>query len=82
MSSFMWKATVRNMRRAYKKVSAFEWEGDYRPAARDPLKKILQDEVDRELERYLGRGQYERRSDGIGKIIGMVFEPNRPCPSP
>jgi transposase-like protein len=64
MSGFLWKATVRNVRRAFKEVNAFEWEGDYRPAAREALKKILEDKVDKELEQYLGRGWYERRSEG------------------
>ena len=64
MSGFLWKATVRNVRRAFKEVNAFEWEGDYRPAAREALKKILEDEVDKELVQYLGRGWYERRSEG------------------
>lgn len=64
MSGFLWKATVRNVRRAFKEVNAFEWEGDYRPAAREALKRILEDEVDKELEQYLGRGWYERRSEG------------------
>ena len=54
MSGFLWKATVRNVRRAFKEVNAFEWEGDYRPAAREALKKILEDEVDKELVQYLG----------------------------
>ena len=63
MSSFMWKATVRNVRRAFKEVNAFEWEGDYRPAAREALKRILEDEVDKEMEQYLGRAWYERRSE-------------------
>jgi len=65
MSGFMWKATVRNVRRAFKEVNAFEWEGDYRPAAREALKKILEDGVDKELEQYLGRGRYERRGEGV-----------------
>src|SRR5512136_2682683 len=64
MSGFLWKATVRNVRRAFKEVNAFEWEGDYRPAAREALKRILDDEVDKELEQYLGRGWYERRDEG------------------
>ena len=64
MSGFMWKATVRNVSRAFKEVNAFEWEGDYRPAAREALKKILEDEVDKEVELYLGRAWYERRGDG------------------
>jgi len=40
MSSFMWKATVRNVRRAFKEINGFEWEEDYRPAAREALKRI------------------------------------------
>jgi hypothetical protein len=46
----MWKATVRNVRLVFKEVNAFGWEGDYRPAAREALQKILEDEVDKELE--------------------------------
>ena len=65
MSGFMWKATVRNVNRALKEINAFEWEGDYRPAAREALKRILEDEVDRELGQYLGRGRYDRRGEGV-----------------
>ena len=64
MSGFMWKATVHNVRRALKEVNAFDWEGDYRPAAREALKQILEDEVDKEVEQYLGRAWYERRAEG------------------
>ena len=65
MSGYLWKATVRNVNRALREVNAFEWEGDYRPAAREALKRILEDGVDKELEQYLGRAWYERRSEGI-----------------
>ena len=41
-------------------VHAFEWEGEYRPAARNALKRILQYEVEGEREEYLGRGWYGR----------------------
>ena len=64
MSGFVWKATVRNVNRALKEINAFEWEGDYRPAAREALKRVLEEEVDKELEQYLGRGWYERRDEG------------------
>ena len=64
MSGFMWKATVRNVNRALKEVNAFEWEGDYRPAAREALKRILEVEVGKEVEQYLGRAWYERRGEG------------------
>src|SRR4030043_1835919 len=64
MSSFMWKATVRNVNRALKEVNAFEWEGDYRPEAARHLKAILEERMDEELEQYLGRGKHERREEG------------------
>ena len=35
-------ATIRNVRRAFKEVNAFEAEGDYRPAARAALKELLE----------------------------------------
>jgi putative transposase len=65
MSGFLWKATVRNVNRALKEINAFEWEGDYRPAARRALERVLEDEVDEELGQYLGRGRYERRGEGV-----------------
>ncbi len=65
MSGYLWKATVRNVNRALKEINAFEWEGDYRPAARKALKSILEDQVNGELEQYLGRAWYERRREGI-----------------
>ena len=64
MSGYLWRATVRNVRRAFKEVNAFEWEGEYRPAAREALKRILEDGVEREVEQYLGRAWYERRGGG------------------
>ncbi len=65
MSGYLWKATVRNVNRALKEINAFEWEGDYRPAARKALRSILEDEVNEELEQYLGRAWYERRGEGV-----------------
>jgi len=65
MSGYSWKATARNVNRALKEINAFEWEGDYRPAARRALKRILEDGVYEEVEHYLGRGWYERRSEGV-----------------
>ena len=61
----MWlhNATVRNVNRALKEINAFEYEGDYRPAARQAIKEILQDSHASELDEYLGRGWYERRSE-------------------
>ena len=64
MSGYLWKATVRNVNRALKEVNAFEWEGDYRFAARRKLKELLEGGMETEVERHLGRERYERRECG------------------
>ena len=64
MSGYLWKATVRNVNRALREINAFEWEGDYRVEARSRLKEVLEERMDEELERYLGRGKYERKKEG------------------
>jgi transposase-like protein len=64
MSEYLWKATVRNVNRPLKEINAFVWEGDYRPAAREALKRILEDEADKEVEQYLEQPNYERREKG------------------
>jgi putative transposase len=61
MSGYLWRATVRNVNRALKEVNAFEWEGDYRFAARRKLKELLEGGMETEVERHLGRERYERR---------------------
>ncbi len=64
MSGYLWKATVRNVRRAFKEVNAFEWEGDYRAEAANRLKELLEERMDEELEQYLGRAKHQRREEG------------------
>lgn len=64
MSGYLWKATVRNVKRALREINAFEWEGDYRVEARSRLKELLEERMDEELELYLGRGKHERRREG------------------
>jgi transposase-like protein len=64
MAGFLWKATVRNVNRALKEINAFEWEGDYRPEAKNRLKELLEERIDEELELHLGRTKYERRKEG------------------
>lgn len=63
---FMWKATatVRIVNRALREVNVFEWAGDYRPATREVLKRVLEDQIEEELEQYLGRESYKRREEG------------------
>jgi putative transposase len=64
MSGYLWKATARNVNRALKEINAFEREGDYRPASREALRRILEDEVGKEIEQYLGREKYKRKEEG------------------
>lgn len=61
----MWlhEATVRNVSKALKEVQAFDLEGDYRPAARAALKRILEERVEKELTLHTGREKYERSRD-------------------
>src|SRR4030042_59527 len=73
MSGFMWKATVRNVNRALKEVNAFEWEGDYRPAAREALKRILEGEGEKGVGQYLGRAWYEGRGGTVDQLILACF---------
>lgn len=58
---WMHEATVRNVSRAMREIQAFDTVGDYRPAAREALKKILEGQVEEELRLHLGRKRYERR---------------------
>lgn len=53
-------ATIRNVRRAFKEVNAFDVEGDYRPAARAALKKILETALQGEVSQYIAAEPYER----------------------
>jgi putative transposase len=61
MSGYLWKATVRNVNRALKEVNAFEKEGDYRFAACQKLKELLEGGMEAEVGQHLGRERYERR---------------------
>lgn len=53
-------ATVRNVRRAFKEVNAFEVEGDYRPAARAALKQVLETALQGEVTALVAAERYER----------------------
>lgn len=53
-------ATLRNVRRAFREVNAFETEGDYRPAARAALQQILETALEGEVSQYIAAERYER----------------------
>ena len=57
------QATPRNVSRAMKEINAFEWEGDFKPMARQALKELLENRLDQEMAQYLGVSRYEHASD-------------------
>jgi putative transposase len=57
------QATSRNVSRALKEINAFEWEGDFKPIARQVLKELVEKQLDQEMAEYLGVSPYERAAD-------------------
>ncbi len=55
----LYQATVRNVSRAFREIKAFEWEGDYRPMARQALKEILEKRLEEEMSEFLRLYPYE-----------------------
>jgi putative transposase len=56
-------ATPRNVSRAIGEINAFEWEGDFKPLARQALKELMENRLDQELADYLGVSRYEHARD-------------------
>ena len=48
------QATPRNVSRALSEINGFEWEGDFKPMARQALKELLENRLDQEMTEYLG----------------------------
>lgn len=57
------QATPRNVSRALKEINGFDWEGDFKPAARQGLKKLLESQLEQEMAEYLGVCWYGRATD-------------------
>lgn len=53
------QATPRNVTRAIKEINAFEWEGDFKPMARQALKELLEKRLEQEMAEHLGLARYE-----------------------
>lgn len=66
-------ATIRNVRRAFREVNAFEAEGDYRPAAKVALKQVLETALEGELTDYIAAQPYERVSGRRDYRCGYYF---------
>ena len=57
------RATPRNVSRAIKEINGFEWEGDFKPMARQALKELLENRLEQEMADYLGVSRYEHGAD-------------------
>jgi len=57
------QATPRNVSRAMREINSFEWEGDFKPMARQALKELLEKRLEEEMAEYLGVSRYEHASD-------------------
>jgi len=66
-------ATIRNVRRAFREVNAFEAEGDYRPAAKAALKQVLETALEGEVSRYVAAERYERVETRQAYRCGYYF---------
>jgi len=62
-----------SIRQAYKEVKAFEWEGDYRAAARKAIKALLEGRMEEYIEDHLEemelQGIADRRNGGYERHI-------------
>lgn len=56
-------ATPRNVSRAIREINAFEWEGDFKPMARQALKELMEKRLEQEMADYLGMSRYEHGKD-------------------
>jgi putative transposase len=57
------QATLRNVSRAMKEINAFEWEGDFKPMARQALKEMVEKRLEEEMSEYVGVARYEHGAD-------------------
>ena len=57
------QATARNVLRALNDINGFDWEGDFKPTARQVLKELVQKQLEEEMAEYLGLSRYEHALD-------------------
>ncbi len=58
-------ATSRNVSRAIGEINAFEWEGDFKPMARQALKQLVEERLEEEMTEHLGLSRYEHGADRL-----------------
>src|SRR5438445_2181611 len=59
------QATPTNVSRAIREINAFEWEGDFKPMARQALKQLVEKRLEEEMAEYLGVSRYEHGADRV-----------------
>ena len=59
------QATARNVSRAINEINAFEWEGDFKPMARQALKELVEKRLEQEMAEYLGVARYEHTPERL-----------------
>src|SRR5919202_5160852 len=57
------QATPENVSRALREINGFEWEGDFKPMARQALKELLEKRLAEEMTEHLGLARYEHAED-------------------
>ena len=57
------QATTRNVSRAIEEINGFEWEGDFKPMARQALKELLEKRLVEEMTEHVGLARYEHAAD-------------------
>jgi putative transposase len=57
------QASVANVSRAMREINGFQWEGDFKPMARQALKELLEKRLEEEMAEYLGVSRYEHAPD-------------------
>jgi putative transposase len=57
------QATLRNVSRAMREINAFEWEGDFKPMARQALKEMVEKRLEQEMSEYVGVARYEHGAE-------------------
>lgn len=53
----------KNVSRALHEINAFEWEGDFKPMARQALKELVEKQLEQEMTEYVGLSRYEHGAD-------------------
>ena len=68
------QATPSNVSRAIKEINAFEWEGDFKPMARQALKHLVEKRLDEEMAQYIGLSRYEHGADRVDYRNGPLYQ--------